>query len=115
MGAEVVEVGLVKEQDLVVKEMKVDSAGIVGKKNIVGKAKDKLVGMFDFHEHILTNFEQVGFDFAKEIKFSKAQVHSMNFEQGIDSLEKIVAQGIETYMENTAAMVFFMEEGKETL
>ena len=114
MVAEVVEVGSVGKQDLVVQEMKVDCAGIVGKENNVGKDVDRPDGMFDFHEHILTNFEQVGFGLAEETKSSKAQAHSMNFEQGIDNLEKIVAQGLETYLENVVVMVFSMTEGKET-
>ena len=57
MGAEVVEVGLVEEQDLAMEEMKVDSAGIVGKQNIVGKDVGRPADMFGFHEHILSNFE----------------------------------------------------------
>ena len=70
--------------------------------------------MFGFHEHILANFEQDGFGLAEETKYAKAQVHSMNFEHGIDNLEKNVAQGLETYLENVASMVFSMTEGKET-
>ena len=72
MGAEVVEVGLVDEQDLAVKEMKVEFAGIVGKQKNVGKAVGRPADMFGFHEHILSNFEQVGFGLAEETKFSKA-------------------------------------------
>ena len=70
--------------------------------------------MFRFHEHILTNFEQTGFGLVEETKYSKAQVHSMNFKHDIDNLEKNVAQGLDTYLENVAAMVFFVTEGKET-
>ena len=72
MVAKVVEVGLVEKKDLTVKEMKVQSAGIVGKEKTVGKAMDRNVDMFGYHEHILTNFEQVGFGLAEETKFSKA-------------------------------------------
>ena len=56
MGPKVVEVGSVEEQDLAVEEMKVDSAGIVGKQNIVGKAVGRPADMFGFHGHILANF-----------------------------------------------------------
>ena len=52
--------------------MKVDYVGILGKKNIVGKAVGRHADMFGFHEHILSNFEKVGFGFAEETKFSKA-------------------------------------------
>ena len=71
MVAEVVELGLIEKKDLAVKEMKVDSAGIVGKENTVGKVVDRPASMFYFHEHILAIFEHVGFGFAKETKFSK--------------------------------------------
>ena len=63
IGAEVIGVGLVEEQDLDVEEMKVDSAGIVGKKNIVGKAVGRPADMFGFHGHILANFVQANFWF----------------------------------------------------
>ena len=72
MGAEIVEVGLVEEQDLAVEEMKVDSVGIVGKKNIVGKAVGRPIDMFRFHGNILTNFAQVVFGLAEETKYAKA-------------------------------------------
>ena len=114
MGDKVVEVGSFEEQDLAVEEMKVDSAGIVGKQNIVGKDVGRPADMFGFHEHILANFEQTGFGLAEETKSTKEQVHSMNFEQGIDNLENFVAQGLETYLENVAIMVFSMKEGKQT-
>ena len=57
MVVEVIEVGLVEEQDLAVEEMKVDSAGIVGKQKIVGKIVGRPADMFGFHENILVNFE----------------------------------------------------------
>ena len=57
MGAEVVGVGSVEEQDLAVEEMKVDFAGIVGKQNIAGKVMGRPADMSGFHEHILANFE----------------------------------------------------------
>ena len=72
MVAEVIEVGLAGKQDLSVEKMKVDSVGIVGKEKTAGKAVDRPTGMFHFHENILANFEQVGFGFAEETKFSKA-------------------------------------------
>ena len=56
MGAEVVEVGSVEEHDLAMEEMKVDSVGIVGKQNVVGKAVGRPADMFGFHGHILANF-----------------------------------------------------------
>ena len=91
MVAQVIEVGSIEEKDLAVKEMKVDSVGIVGKQNIVGKVVGRPADMFGYHEHILANFEQFGFGLVKESKSAKAQVHSMNFEHGIDNLEKFVA------------------------
>ena len=92
MGVEVVGVEPIEEHDLDVEEMKVESAGIVGKQKIVGKKLGRLADMFGFHEHILANFEQVGFGLVEETKYAKAQVHSMNFKQYIDNLKKIVAQ-----------------------
>ena len=72
MGAEVVEVGSVAEQDLDVEEMKVDSAGIVGKQNIVGKDVGRSIDMFGFNENILVNFEQDGFGLVEETNSAKA-------------------------------------------
>ena len=72
MVYEVVEVGLAEKKYLGVKEMKVDSVSIMGKENIVGNDVDWPTDMFGYHEHILTNFEQVGFGLAEETKFSKA-------------------------------------------
>jgi hypothetical protein len=77
----VVVVGLVAVQVVITENMNfvVDSAGIVDKEN-VGMVVDMAVGMDDFLEHTLANLEEVGFGFSKEAKFSKAWVHSMNFE-----------------------------------
>ena len=72
MGVEVVEVESIEEHDLYVEEIKVDSAGIVGKKKIVGKVVGRHTDMFGFHEHILANFEQDGFGFSKGTKSTKA-------------------------------------------
>ena len=72
MGAEVVEVGSVEEQDLAVEEMKVDSVGIVGKQNIVAKDVGRPADMFGFHGHILANFAQASFGLAEETKSAKA-------------------------------------------
>ena len=52
--------------------MKVDYVGIVGKEKTIDKVMDSPADMFGFHEHILTNFEQVGFGLVEETKFSKA-------------------------------------------
>jgi hypothetical protein len=85
MVAGVVVVGLVVVQVVIIENMNfvVDSAGTVDKEK-VGMAVDMAVGMavdmVDFLEHTLANLEEVGFNSAKEAKFSKAWVHSMNFE-----------------------------------
>ena len=114
MVAEVVEVGLVGKQYLCMDEIKVDYARIVGEEKTVGNDVDRLASMFGFHEHTLANFDKIGFGFAKETKLVKAQVNSMNFEQDIDNLEKIVAQGLGTYLENMVSMVLFVPKDKET-
>jgi len=77
MVAGVVVVGLVEVQVVMTENMNfvVDSAGTVDKEK-VGMDVD----MVDFLEHTLTKLEEVGFNSAKEAKFSKAWVHSMNFE-----------------------------------
>jgi hypothetical protein len=65
----------------------VDSDGTVDKEKVgmavdmaVGMTIGMAVGMADFLEHTLTNLEEVGFGSIEEAKFSKAWVHSMNFE-----------------------------------
>ena len=78
-------VGLVVVQVVIAENMNfvVDSVGIVDKEKVgmvVGMAVGMVVGRTDFHEHILTNLEEVGFGSTKEAKLSKAWVHSMNFE-----------------------------------
>ena len=54
---------------------------------VVGMTMGRVVGRFDSHKHVLANLEKVGFDFAEEAKFAKAQEHYMNFEQDIDNFE----------------------------
>jgi hypothetical protein len=73
MVAGFVVVGLVVVQVVMTENMNfvVDYAGIVDKEK---------VGMADFLEHTLANLEEVDFGSAEEAKFSKAWVHSMNFE-----------------------------------
>ena len=71
MGAEIVRVGSVEEYDLDVKEMKVDSSSIVGNKNILGKDVGRHADMFGFHEHILSNFQEVGFGLDEETNYTK--------------------------------------------
>ena len=72
MLVEVVDIGFVGKEDLSMEKMKVDFVGIVGKEKTVGKDVDRPTGMFGFHEHILANFEQVGFGLAEETNISKA-------------------------------------------
>jgi hypothetical protein len=85
MVAGVFLVGLVVVQVVVAENMNfvVDSAGIVDKEKVgmvVGMDVDMAIGMADFLEHTLANLKEVGFGSAEEAKFSKAWVHSMNFE-----------------------------------
>jgi hypothetical protein len=89
MVAGVVVVGLVEVQVVMTENMNfvVDSAGTIDKEKVgmvvdmaVGRAVGMAVGMADFLEHTLSNLEEVGFGSAEEAKFSKAWVHSMNFE-----------------------------------
>jgi hypothetical protein len=97
MVAGVVVVGLVVVQVVMTENMNfvVDSVGTVDKEKVgmaigmhvgkavgmaVGMAIGMAVGMDDFLEHTLTNLEEVGFFSTEESKFSKAWVHSMNFE-----------------------------------
>jgi hypothetical protein len=81
MVAGVVVVGLVVVQVVIIENMNfvVDFARIVDKDK-VGMVVSMAVGMADFLEHTLANLEEVGFGSTKEAKFSKAWVHSMNFE-----------------------------------
>ena len=85
----VVVVGLVEVQVVMTENMNfvVGSAGTVDKEKVgmvvdmvVGMTVGMVVGMADFLEHTLTNLEEVGFGSAKEAKFAKAWVYSMNFE-----------------------------------
>ena len=103
----VVLVGLVVVQVVITENMNfvVDSTRIVDKEKVgmvVDMAVGMAVGMDDFLEHTLANLEQVGFGSAKEAKFSKAWVHSMNFEQDFENSEEIVKrieeQNFETYL-----------------
>jgi hypothetical protein len=91
MVARVVVVGLVVVQVVIIESMNfvVDSVGIVDKVGmaidmVVGMAVDMAIGMAigmdDFLENTLANLEEVGFGSTEEAKFSKAWVHSMNFE-----------------------------------
>jgi DNA-binding protein len=89
MVSGVVVVGLVEVQIVMTKNMNfvVDFVGTVDKEKVgmvvdmaIGRSIGMAVGMVDFLEHTLTNLEEVGFGSAEEAKFSKAWVHSMNFE-----------------------------------
>ena len=71
MGAEVVGVGSVEEQDLAVEEMKVESNSMVGKRKIVHMVVGRPADMFGFHGHILANFVQASFGLAKDTKYAK--------------------------------------------
>jgi hypothetical protein len=120
MVVEVVVVGLVEVQAVVVESMNfvADSAGIVGKGKadmavdiavdmIVGKAVDMAVGkaadmavgkaadMVDFLEHTLANLEEIGCGSAEEAMLAKAWVYSMNFEWEFGNFEE---QSFETYV-----------------
>ena len=113
--ARVMEMGLVLQQVMVFEKMDfvVDFAEIVDKEKIVedmvvgmtvgrvvgmdvSMAMGRAIGMFDSHKHILSNLEKVSFGFAKESKSTKAQEHSMNFEQDIHNFEEIDVQDFET-------------------
>ena len=81
----VVVVRLVVVQVVIIENMNfvVDSARIVDKEKVgmaVDMAVGMAIGMVDFLEHTLANLEEVGFGSAEKAKFSKAWVHSMNFE-----------------------------------
>jgi ABC-type nitrate/sulfonate/bicarbonate transport system permease component len=89
MVARVVVVGLVVVQVVITENMNfvVDSARTVDKEKVgmaigmvVGMTVGMVVGMVDFLEHTLANLKEVGFGSAKEAKFAKAWMHSMNFE-----------------------------------
>ena len=95
MVAGVVVVGLVEMQVVMTENMNfvVDSTETVDKEKVgmvVDKAVGMAVGMADFLEHTLANLEEVGFGSAEEENFSKAWVHSMNFEQDFENSEEIV-------------------------
>ena len=74
----VVEVGLVVVQVMVVEEMNfvVDFAGTNKEKivedMVVGMTVGRVVGMFAFHNNILSNLEIFCFYFSEESKFSEA-------------------------------------------
>ena len=77
MVVEIVEVGLVVVQVMIAENMNfvVDSAGIVDKERVVvgiGMVVGMAIGMADFHKHILTNLEEVGFGSAEKENLSKA-------------------------------------------
>jgi hypothetical protein len=74
-------VGLVVVQVVITKNMNfvVDFAGTIDKEK-VGMTVGMTVGMADFLENTLANLEEVGFGSAEEAKFTKAWVHSKNFE-----------------------------------
>jgi hypothetical protein len=104
MVAGVVVVGLVEVQVVMTENMNFvdDSVGTVDKEKVdmvVDKAVGMDVGMDDFLEHTLANLEEVGFGSTEEAKFSKAWVHSMNFEWEFENYEEIVEeQNFETYL-----------------
>ena len=60
------------------KEFGLDAADIGDRLKVVDKAANKLAGMSSYHEHNLSNLEQIGL--REETKFAKAWVHSMNSE-----------------------------------
>ena len=95
-GVVMVQVVITENMDFVV-----DSAGTVDKEK-VGMVVDRAVGMDDFLEHTLANLEEVGFGSVEEAKFSKAWVHSMNFEQDFENsegiVERIEEQNFETFL-----------------
>ena len=99
MVVEVVVVGLVEVQVVMTENMNfvADFAGTVDKEK-VGMAVGMAVDMVDFLEHTLANLEEVGFGFAEEAKFAKAWVHSMNFENSEEIVERIEEQNFETYL-----------------
>jgi hypothetical protein len=97
MVAGVVVVGLVVVQVLITENMNfvVDSSETVDKEKVgmavdmtvgmvvdmaVGMTVGMAIGMADFLEHTLANLDEVGFGSTEEAKFSKAWVHSKNFE-----------------------------------
>ena len=55
-----------------------DSAGIGDRQKVVDKVANRPADMSGYHGHILSNLEQIGL--MEETKFSRAWVHSMNFE-----------------------------------
>jgi hypothetical protein len=73
MVVEIVEVGLVLVQVVIAENMNfvVDYAGIVDKERFV-VGIGMVVGMDDFHKHILTKIEEACFGSTEEAKISKA-------------------------------------------
>ena len=79
MAIEAIEVfDPVEEPDWVIGKMGLDSAGIGDMQKVVDRAVNRPTDMSGYHEHILSNLEQIGL--TEETNFARAWVHSMNFE-----------------------------------
>ena len=86
MEIEAVEVvDLIEEPCWVVEKMELgkmglglESADIGDRLKVVDRVANKPTDMSDYHEHNLSNLEQIGL--MEETKFAKAWVHSMNSE-----------------------------------
>ena len=93
-----------------------DIVGIVGMEmvvDIVAGIVVVIVEVADFHNHILSNLVQVGFDIVVESKLAMALGYSKSFEEDTNSFVEGITDGI--VEESLAAKAFLVPHSKNLL